>query len=319
MKVFSWRAAGGRLAVLPILVWVLVLVGLARWPTVAPAQVGSSPKGVIRTEVNLVNILFTTSDKQGRYLNNLARNDFEVFEDGVKQEIQLFGNYSTEDAQSLTIALLVDTSGSERLRMGIIKETAIDFIEKIMRPRKDIVCLIQFDSEVNLVQDFTSNPKELARAVETLKAGNSTALYDALYLAVEEKLRGEAGRKVVVILSDGEDTSSKIKRAEATLAAQKADVTVYAIGIRDPQFRSDFGILESFTKDTGGRFIKENARLETLKRAFQLIGEDIKNQYGLAYLSTNQKHDGTFRRVEIRPRLRGAKVTHRRGYYAPAK
>lgn len=275
-------------------------------------------RGVIRTEVNLVNVLFTVADRQGRYANNLTKDDFEVYEDGVKQTIELFGNYSTEAAQPLTIAMLIDTSGSERFRMGVIKETAIEFFQKILRPDKDIACLIQFDSEVNLVQDFTGDSKVLARAVEKLKAGNSTSLYDALYLAANEKLRSESGRKVVVIISDGEDTSSKVKRQEAIEAAQKGDVIVYAIGIRDRQFgAADFGVLEGFAKDTGGRFIKENDRLENLQRAFQLISEDIKNQYGLAYASTNPKKDGTFRKVEVRNRQKGLRVQHRRGYYAP--
>lgn len=318
MKVLYARLAGTSL-------WGVLAVGVlaGTWlgirPVHAVPQGRNDQKGIIKTEVNLVNILFTVSDKQSNYVNNLTKDDFEVYEDGVKQEIQLFGNYSTEDAQPLTIAMLVDTSGSERFRMGIIKETAIDFFEKIMRPQKDIACLIQFDSEVNLVQDFTSSPKVLARAVETLKAGNSTSLYDALYLAVTEKLKGEVGRKVVVILSDGDDNTSKVTRQEASEVAQKGDVIVYAIGIRDPHFHADFGVLENFTKETGGRFIKENARLDTLKRAFRLIGEDIKNQYGLAYMSTNQRKDGTFRKVEVRSRAKGIRIKHRRGYYAPSK
>ena len=318
MKVLHPRFAGWVL-------WSVLAVGIltGTWlsmpPTRALGQARPDQKGVIRTEVNVVNILFTVADKQGNYINNLTKDDFEVYEDGVKQEIQLFGNYSTEDAQPLTIVLLVDTSGSERFRMGIIKETAVDFFEKIMRPQKDIACLIQFDSEVNLVQDFTSNPKVLARAVETLKAGNSTALYDALYLAVTEKLSGEVGRKVVVILSDGEDTSSKIKKQEATEVAQKNDVIVYAIGIRDPHFLADFGVLENFCKETGGRFMKENARLDTLKHAFRLISEDIKNQYGLAYVPPHQKKDGAFHKVEVRCKVKGLRVKHRRGYYAPSK
>lgn len=277
-----------------------------------PEQAGP----VIRTEVNLVNVLFTVTDKQGRVLNDLRKEDFEVLEDGARQNIEYFSNYSNRSDIPLTIAMLVDTSGSEKFKLPVEKETAAEFFQKLLRSGKDLACLIQFDSDVALVQDFTDDLHRLSKALESLRAGNSTALYDAVYLAVNEKLQGETGRKVIVIISDGDDTSSKLKKGDALEAAQKADVVIYGIGVRDPLFHANFGVLESFAKETGGRFFKESAKFAELQRAFQMIGEDIKNQYSLAYTSTNKRRDGSFRRIEIKSRIKGLKINHRRGYYA---
>lgn len=283
----------------------------------APARAQEQPPPVIRAEVNLVNVIFTVTDKRGNQIHGLKKEGFEVYEDGVRQEISYFANHSGREATPLTIALLIDTSGSEKNKLGVLKDTAALFIKNILRPHKDLACIIQFDSEVNLVHDLTDDAERLISALESLRAGNSTSLYDAIYLAVREKLSREAGRRVIVVLSDGEDTSSKVKKQEAIEEAQRADVVIYGIGIRDPLFFADFGVLKDFARETGGRFFEEKADFTELERAFQQIGEDIKGQYSLGYVSSNQKRDGSYRKIVIKHRNKAYRINHRRGYYAP--
>jgi len=283
---------------------------------VLAAAASQDPQTTIKTEVALVNVIFSAVDHGNKYVKGLKAEDFMVFEDRQPQKIEYFSPLGKGNDVPLTIALLVDTSGSVKSKLQYEKQTAADFLHAVLRKNKDLALLIQFDSDVNLVQDFTQNADDLIAALETLRAGNSTALYDAVFLAVDEKLRHETGRKVIVVITDGDDTSSKVKKEAAIEAAQKSDVIIYGIGVRG-DMGANFGVLKRFADETGGAFFSPRARLAEMEAAFRAINEELQGQYSLAYTSTNKRRDGGFRSIEIRPKVAGLRVRARKGYYAP--
>jgi Ca-activated chloride channel family protein len=278
---------------------------------------GQESQTTIRAEVALVNVFFTAKDSRGRPIRALKADDFEVFENGRIQQIEYFSELGEHSDVPLTIALLIDTSGSVKEKLEYEKTTAAEFFKEILRPNKDLALIIQFYSEVVLIQDFTQSQADLINALRGLRAGNSTALYDAVYLAAEEKLKHEIGRKVMVVITDGEDTVSKVKKEEAIEAAQKSDALIYGIGVRSPGFRHDFGVLKKFAEETGGEFFSPRAKLDEIRKAFRSIGEDIQGQYSLAYRSNDGRKDGKFRSIKIRCKVRGVRIRARKGYYAP--
>jgi VWFA-related protein len=285
-----------------------------------PGSTGSNafsqdPQTTIRAEVALVNIIFTAVDKNGQHISGLKQSDFEIFEDRELQTIEFFGESGKGSAVPLTIALLIDTSASVKDMLEFEKTTAAEFFTEVLRPQKDLALIIQFDSEVNLVQDFTQDQKVLVRALKSLKASNQTSLYDAVYLAAEEKLKGETGRKVIVVITDGDDISSKLKKEDAIEAAQKRDVVIYGIGVQSEI--TNFGVLKDFAKETGGAFFSARAKLSDIQSAFQSIGREIQGQYSLGYVSTNKKKNGAFRAIDLRCKAKGVHLKVRKGYYAP--
>jgi VWFA-related protein len=296
---------------------VVVLAGVAVSTLCGGEASGQQSQTTIRAEVALVNVVFTAMDRKGRFVRDLKADDFKVYENGQPQKIEYFSDLGKGSDVPLTIALLIDTSGSVKAKLDYEKVTAAEFFKEILRPNRDLALIIQFDSDVNLVQDFTQNQEDLLNALNSLKAGNSTALYDAVYLAAEEKLKGEVGRKVMVVITDGEDTSSKVRKEEAIEAAQKDDVLIYGIGVRGEEFGSNFGVLKKFAEETGGAFFSPHAKLSEIQEAFRSIGEDIQGQYSLAYTSSNSKKDGSFRAIDIRCKVRGVRIRARKGYYAP--
>ena len=280
---------------------------------------GFPQQKTIRREVAIVNITFSALDKHGMPVTGLSAGDFSVFENGEPQEIEFFSETAKSDEVILTIALLIDTSGSVKDKLRYEIDTAAEFFKEILRPSKDLALIIQFDSEVNLVQDFTQDQKDLIDALNSIRAGGNTALYDAVYLAAEEKLRYEAGRKVMVVISDGEDTASLVSRDEALEAAQKSNALIYGIGVRGKGSLGGFGDLKEFAEQTGGAFFSPRAEFKDIQETFRKIGIDIKGQYSLAYVPTDKRKDGTFRRIEIHCNKRDVRIRARRGYYAPER
>ena len=281
-----------------------------------PLETTQRPQTTIRAEVALVNVIFTATGRDRKPAAGLKTEDFLVFEDRKPQEILYFSDWTQGSEVPLTIALLIDTSGSVKNRLDYEKRTAAEFFKQVLRKNVDLALIIQFDSDVNLVQDFTDDQDRLASALERLRAGNSTSLYDAVFLAVEEKLKLETGRKVIVVITDGEDTSSRVSEKEAIEVAQRNDVLVYGIGVKG-DYSANFGVLKKFAEDTGGSFFSPNSNLEEIRDSFRAIGEDLKGQYNLAYQSSNQKKDGKFRNVELRCKVPGVRIRTRKGYYAP--
>src|SRR2546421_1842774 len=186
-------------------------------PAEAPVpQVGDDQ--TLSVNVDLVNILFTVADKKGKFVTNLRKDDFRVFED---ERTQTITNFSSETDLPLTIALLVDTSGSIRDKLRFEQEAAIEFFYSTLQRGKDRAMVISFDSGVELNQDFTDDPEKLADAVRKIRAGGGTSLYDAVYLAVNQKLSGTNGRRVIILITDGDDNSSRVSLTETLEAAQK--------------------------------------------------------------------------------------------------
>ena len=274
------------------------------------------PQATIRTEVSLVNVVFTATDRNGKVLSGLKADDFQVLEDKKPQTIDYFNDWTKGTEVPMTVALLIDTSGSVKSKLDYEKQTATEFFKNVLRKNSDLALIIQFDSEVNLVQDFTQDIDRLTSALNGLRAGSSTALYDAIWLAVGDKLKDETGRRVIVVITDGTDTSSKVSEKEAIEVAQRADVLIYGIGVRD-EYGESFGVLKRFAEETGGSFFSPSARLAEIRQAFQAIGEDLKGQYSLAYRSTNPKQDGAFRNIDLRCKVQGVRIRARKGYYAP--
>ena len=273
---------------------------------------------VIRASVDVVNVLCTVRDRQQNYVIDLKQENFEIIEDGVRQKVQFFSNETGEDAQPLTVVLLIDTSGSVKDKLGFLQEAASEFLSQTLRKNKDLAAVVQFDSEVSLIQDFTYDYSVLEDAILRIRAGGSTKLYDAIWVSVNELLRHEVGRRMLVILSDGADTQSMTRDNEALKVAQEQDVVIYGIGVRSGRFDSDFGKLKKFAEGTGGLFFNSKVDLQKLREAFRRINRGIKNQYALGYVSTNPRRDGSFREIKVRMKRSGLNVTHRKGYYAPS-
>jgi VWFA-related protein len=294
-----------------------VLLGLGILSVGPPGVSAQDPQTTIRAEVALVNVVFTAMDRKGRPVHDLKMDDFQIFENKEPQTIEFFGALGKASDVPLTIALLIDTSGSVKDKLDFEKATAAEFFKEVLRPNKDLALIIQFDADVNLVQDFTQKQDDLLNALDSLKAGNSTALYDAVFLAAEEKLKREVGRKVMVVITDGEDTSSRMRKEDAIQAAQRNDVLIYGIGVQGEEYGTNFGVLKKFAEETGGAFFSPHAKLSEIQEAFRAIGEEIQGQYSLAYSSTNKKKDGSFRSIDLRCKMSGVRVRTRKGYYAP--
>ena len=287
-------------------------------PVQQPAR--SLDDQVLSISVDLVNILFTVADKKGKFITNLKREDFRVFEDSRPQIIT---NFSSETDLPLTIALLIDTSGSIRDKLRFEQEAAIEFFYSTLQRGKDKGSLITFDSGVELLQEFTDNPETLADKIRQIRAGGGTALYDAIYLAVEKQLVGqEKGRKVLILISDGDDNSSRVSMTETLEIAQKQDVTIYTISTNSAAFfgskEQDRGdkTLKRFSDETGGKAFFP-LKIQDLANSFQDIHQELRSQYTIGYRPTNAKEDGTFRKIRIDVANKNFRARHRAGYYMP--
>jgi VWFA-related protein len=294
-----------------VAVGALLTVGSLR----AHAQ-GPESQATIKTEVALVNVIFSAVEGRNRPVPDLKASDFMIFEDGKLQKIEYFADMTRERDVPLTVALLIDTSGSVKTKLSDEQTTAAEFFRDVVRRQRDLALIIQFDSDVNLVQDFTDDPNRLIQALSTLRAGNTTSLYDAIFLAVNEKLKGEVGRKVIVIITDGDDTSSNLTMQDAIEAAQKNDVIIYGIGVRG-ELGAKFGVLKRFAEETGGSFFSPHPRLAEIQAAFKAISQELQGQYSLAYIPVNHKKDGSFRSIDLRCKVNGVRIRARKGYYAP--
>src|SRR5437773_7367077 len=235
----------------------------------------------LSVNVNLVDLLYTVADKKGKFITNLKKEDFKVYEDDKNQAIT---NFTSETDLPLTIALLVDTSGSIRDKLKFEQEAAIEFFYSTLQRTKDRALIISFDSGVDLLQDFTDDPEKLADAVRKIRAGGGTSLYDAIYLAVSQKLKGQSGRRVVILITDGDDNSSRVSLTETLAASQKNDVTIYAISTNSTAYfgskeqeRGD-KTLKKFSEETGGKEFFP-LKLQDLAGSFLEIHYELRSQH----------------------------------------
>jgi VWFA-related protein len=291
----------------------------------------------IKVEVQLVNILFNVRDKRGGLIGNLNKDDFTIFEDGKQQEIKYFNR---ETDLPLTIGLLIDVSASQGNLIDIERNAAYQFFGSVLR-KQDLAFLISFGSDAELLQDYTNSPTLLRRGLEGLQVNSDvgglhpgpvptisqprgTILYDAVYLAASDQLKGQVGRKVLVLITDGEDQGSRYKIAEAIEAAQRADAILYGFYYVDRAFYYGHGLvfggvsdseLKRMAEETGGHVFHVDRKM-TLQDAFSQLQDEMRSQYAIGYTPTNGAKDNTFRRIEIKTNNKDWKVQARKGYYA---
>jgi VWFA-related protein len=328
---------------------ILLVGGLSFAQSRAESPKGSgqeSQDATIRVDVELVNILFTVKAKKGGALiPNLEKNNFTISEDGKQQTIQ---HFSRETDLPLTLGLLVDVSASQERLIDTERQAASQFFSSVLR-NKDEAFLISFGKSTELLQDFTNSAKQLNSAmrdlqgdgfapmmgrnpvpvntgpIPTIGSPKGTLLYDAVYLAADEKLKSEVGRKALILITDGEDQGSTYNIKTAIEQAQKADAIIYSIFYVDRAFYSGGGLsfgggggegsLRKMSEETGGKVFTVSSK-HPLNEVFNQIQEELRNQYSIGYSSTNGKRDGSFRRIEIKTDNPDYRVQARNGYYA---
>ena len=328
--------AAGAVALLA-LAW---LAAPARGGPVKAQEAQQPPAGTtLKVTTEVVNVYAVVEDKHHALISNLTKDDFALTEDNTEQQIRYF---SRETETPLTIGMMVDTSPSQERVLPIEQENAKTFLDEVLRPKTDLAFVLHFDIEVELLQDFTGDRSRLAHAIDetvingggaqgplpgtypTSAGSGATHLYDAIYLAANELMKNEVGRKVLILLTDGEDQGSREKLTTALEAAQKSDLIIYSIEISDRMFyfRSGMGyggdaVLKKLSGETGGRVIEvKNAR--DASAAFRQIADELRTQYLIGYTPSNTAHDGSFRKIHLRASNSDYKVQARRGYYAPA-
>jgi Ca-activated chloride channel family protein len=288
-------------------------------PGQAPAKSESDDSvTTLKATVNEVRVVFTVTDRHGRYIKDLKSNDFRVIDDQKPAELRSF---RSETDLPLQVGLLVDASNSVRDRFKFEQDAAIEFLNSIIRPRYDKAFVVGFDATPEVTQDFTDNTENLSAGVRMLRAGGGTALYDALYFACRDKLlkQEQTGsvRRAIILLSDGEDNLSHVTREEAIEMAQRADVIVYTISTNISGMKgSGDKVLERIAEATGGRAFFP-FQMREMSDAFLSIQEELRSQYAVAYKPANFVADGRYRTIEILAQDRGLKVRTRKGYYAP--
>ncbi len=329
----------------------LLFAALLPLPTSLVAQEAPSPGGpppaskapppapetieegqTLKVRVNLVNTYFSARDKGG-FLTGLHKDDCQIFENKEEQTIK---NFTQEKKLPLTIGILLDTSGSQQNVLPLEQESGAQFLKDMLTP-KDEAFLISFDINVDLLADYTNSARELRRAIDKAQintgagtgsvTGNmtpkGTLLYDAVYLATHDKLHDEAGRKVLVLLTDGGDQGSNTKLKEAIESGQKANAIIYVILISDQGFFGQYigfnpaADMDRLARETGGRVINIGHNAKKLDEAFAQISDELRTQYLVSYTPKNANLDGTFRNINITCG-KDVKVQARKGYYAVA-
>ena len=311
----------------------------------APAQKNGDqePAETLKLNVNVVQLFFNVKDKHGALVPNLTKDDFEVLEDGKPQTIKYF---AAESNLPLTIGMMIDSSGSQRNVIDMEKQVGGAFLKQVLTD-KDEAYVISFDISVDLLQDFTRDTRLLQKALDKAKVNvdyssggipgmgggpvpihnaPGTLLYDAVYLSAHDMLAKEVGRKAMILLTDGQDEGSRLKIRDAIEAAQKADAIVYVLLCADRGFYGGFGggysgegEMRKLTEQTGGRVINVGNKFDKLKEAFDQIAAELRSQYNIGYTPTNNKLDGTYRKLQIKAKEQNYKIQSRAGYYATAR
>ena len=295
----------------------------------------------IKVDVDVVNILTSVRDKRGGLVSNLEKQDFTILEDGKPQTIKYF---TRETDLPLTIGLLVDVSGSQRNLIEIERNAASQFFSQVLR-KKDEAFLISFGEEAELLQDYTGSPRLLSEGLRQLQVSSGvsgigpgpvptagqprgTVLYDAVYLAANDKLKTEVGRKVIVVITDGVDQGSRLSINQAIESAQKSDAVIYSIDYYDPgAYGGGFGYgitfgggggegaLKKMSEETGGHVFRVD-RKHTLDQVFKELQDEMRSQYAIGYTPTNDTKDGSYRKIDIKLSSKDLKAQARKGYYA---
>jgi Ca-activated chloride channel family protein len=288
----------------------------------APQARGQTP--AFRAGVELVSLNVTVSDATGRYVTDLEQEDFNVFEDGVKQDITFFNKTNLPVA----LALMLDTSASMDTKLQTAQEAAVGFARRL-RPQ-DVAEVIDFDSRVTILANFTNDANELEQAIRKTSAGGSTSLYNAVYIALKDlkkqvaKNVEEIRRRAIVVLSDGEDTSSLLPFDEVLDLAKRSETAIYGIGLRSHEgatesrgFREAEFVLRQLSQETGGRAFFPN-QLPDLAKVYGQISDELSSQYTVGYTSRNPRRDGSWRRIVVRVNRQQVTPRTKQGYFAPS-
>ena len=309
---------------------VLGALGLALWaqvnppkqppPTQIPPPQADEPTR-IQVEVTRVPMLFTVTDKKGRFITDLGKEDFEIVENKRRQEV---AEFSSESDLPLRIAILVDTSNSIRDRFRFEQEAASEFVKSVIKSKADKAMVVGFDTAPMLAADLVDDTEVIEKAIRGLRPGGGTSLYDAIFFACQDKLQRDQPstkyRRAIVILSDGDDNNSRYTRDQALEMAQKADAVIYAISTNFSKIESDGDkVLKYLTAETGGRPFFP-FKVEDLEVSFENLASELRHQYNLSYRPEPLISDGQFHPIDLRVKGRKDLVVHaRRGYYAPRK
>ncbi len=273
----------------------------------------------IRLDVTRVNVLYTVSDKRGRFVTDLDKEQFDVFEGKHKQQILEF---MRESDLPLRLAILIDTSNSIRDRFRFQQEAAVEFMKSVMRPEQDKAVIVGFDTSPEMLSELTGNMDELEKAVRDMRPGGGTALYDAIFLACRDKLGQDQPRhkyrRAMIVLTDGEDTQSRYTRDQALEMAHKADVVIYGISTNITRIQTDGDkVLKYFAAETGGLTFFP-FKVEDLAQSFENIANEMRHQYSVLYRPEPLRSDGLYHEVDIKVKNRKDYVVRaRKGYYAP--
>jgi Ca-activated chloride channel homolog len=307
-----------RAAVLAAAIVAAIPIAAAQPPATPPQQ---TP---FRAAIDLVSLNVSVSDVAARYVTDLTADDFNVFEDGVKQDVTFFNHSSLP----IALALLVDTSASMETKLQTAQEAAIGFARKLRT--QDLAEVIDFDSRVIVLQAFTNNLQELEQAIRKTSAGGSTSLFNAIYIALKDlkkvvaKNVDEIRRQAIVVLSDGEDTSSLLPFEEVLDLAKRSETAIYSIGLRSGEglsssakgFKEAEFNLRQFSQETGGRAFFPN-QLSDLTNVYGQIADELSSQYTVGYTSRNTKRDGSWRRIVVRVKRPNLTARTKQGYFAP--
>jgi VWFA-related protein len=312
----------------------LVLAAFALpWPAYAQEEPQDT---VISVDVQVVNVLATVRDKDGVLVSNLSKEDFELYEDGVLQDIKYF----TRQADlPLTIGLLVDTSVSQQDLIYEERTAGYRFFDKVLRVEKDLAFLMSFDIDVELLQDLTAAKPLLQDGLERLEVQGSTggvvtpgtvpqngkpvgtAMFDGIYLAANEMLKGQVGRKALVLVTDGYDYGSKVDIDEAIEAAHRSDAIIFSVRYYDPRFYQGAAVigggrgdLRKLSRSTGGDTY-DVTRKQTLDRIFDDINNVVRNQYAIGYTPKRELSETGFRKIELKLKNKRLEAQTREGYY----
>lgn len=293
----------------------IALLTAAVWLLGAPASAQR-----FRGGVDLVSLTITVTEGT-RYVTDLDEADFEVFEDGVRQPLTFFSRVQ----QPIALSVLLDTSASMEGKLGVAQEAAVGFARRL-RP-DDVMEVIEFDNQVSIVQEFTADIPLLERAIQSTTVNGSTSLYNSIYIALKNLRRNRAKaasdirREAIVVLSDGDDTSSLIEYEEVLDLAKRSETAIYAIGLRQGnegrrEFKEAEFVLRQLSQETGGRVFFPTSASE-LPRIYEQIAEELSSQYSIAYSSKNPHRNGAWRRIAVRLGRPGLTARTRQGYYGP--
>ena len=291
-------------------------------PGQAAQQTGQGP--AFRAGVELVSLNVTVTDGTLHYVTDLQSDDFSVFEDGAKQDVTFFNRTHLP----IALSLLVDTSASMESKLPTAQEAAIGFARRL-RPQ-DLAEVVDFDSRVVVLQNFTNNAADLEQAIRKTSAGGSTSLYNAVYIALKDlkkvvaKNVDEIRREAIVLLSDGEDTSSLLPFEEVLDLAKRSETAIYSIGLRSNEgpstgtkgFKEAEFVLRQLSQETGGRAFFPGL-VADLANVYGQIGDELSSQYTVGYTSRNPRRDGAWRRVVVRVNRSNAVARTKQGYFAP--